>query len=163
MTCSSIVVAPCSLGRGLFATRDLGPNTLLFQFAGPTISLELAIAKGEEEGNALQIGPITYVDLEPPSVYANHSCEPNFGIRNGTEAVTLAAIPKGTELRFDYSTTMSERRWTMRCRCGASACRGTVTDFPDLPLDLRLHYLGLGIVQPFIVAEHRERAGAPCS
>ena len=48
---------------------------------------------------------------------------------------------------------MSERRWTMQCRCGDLNCRGTVGDFHDLPAPRQQHYLQLGVVQSFIVEE----------
>lgn len=149
----SVIIGECGLGRGLFAGRSFRPGELLFHFTGPEISLPQAIAKGDTEGNALQIGPTTYLDLEPPGVFANHSCRPNAGIRHHTAAHALRAIAPGEEICFDYSTTMSERRWTLRCRCGADSCRGLITDFHDLPPALQEHYLTLGIVQPFIIAE----------
>lgn len=151
----AIFVAPCPLGRGVFAGREFEAGELMFCFAGPIITLAEAIAKGCDEGNAMQIGPETYLDLEPPSVFANHSCAPNMGIRHGVEARALVDIPRGTEIRFDYSTTMCEGRWTMQCACGSSFCRGSIGDFHGLPPTLRQHYLQLGIVQPFIAHHYR--------
>lgn len=149
----SIYVASCNLNYGLFAGRNFRQGEQLFRFTGPVINLADAIAKGDTEGNALQISSTTYIDLEPPGVFANHACDPNAGIRNSVEAHALRDILQGEEVRFDYSTTMSERRWTMTCRCGTSECRGTVGDFHELPYSIQKRYLGLGIVQPFIVQE----------
>jgi hypothetical protein len=41
----------------------------------------------------------------------------------------------------------------MACACRAESCRSSVGDFHDLPLALQQHYLRLGVVQSFIVAE----------
>lgn len=150
--CVAVFTAPCDLGVGLFAGRNFSAGEVLFHFTGPEISSAECIARGEAEANALQIGPQTYIDLEPPGVFTNHSCEPNIGIRHGSEAFALRDIYQGEELRFDYSCTMSERRWTMACRCGAASCRGVVEDFDLLPPTLQARYLALGIVQPFIIA-----------
>ena len=150
-----VIVAPCPIGLGLFAGRDFGVGDLMFLFEGPVISLEQAIAKGPDEGNALQVGPRSYLDLESPSVFANHSCAPNMGIRRGVEARALVDVPKGAEIRFDYSTTMSEGRWTMPCTCGAPSCRSRIGDFHDLMPALRQYYLHLGIVQPFIARSYQ--------
>jgi hypothetical protein len=151
----SIYVAKSSIGLGVFAGRDFTEGELLFRFAGPVISLAQAVKKGEMEGNALQIGPATYVDLEPPGVFANHSCEPNAGLRERVCGYALRPISRGQEIFYDYSTTMSERRWCMPCRCGTPSCRGMIGDFHDLPSELRDHYLSMRIVQPYIVAELR--------
>ena len=148
-----IYVDQCELDRGLFAGRDFAKGELIFQFTGAEISFLDAVAKEEAEANPLQIGPNTYIDLEAPCVFINHSCEPNAGIRETCDVYALREIRQGEEIRFDYSTTMSEKHWTMGCLCGTPSCRGIVGDFHDLPEDLQRRYLAMGIVQPFIVEE----------
>ncbi len=83
----------------------------------------------------------------------NHSCSPNAGLRSNRILVALRNIGCGEEICYDYSTTMSEGRWTMQCRCGDLNCRSTVGDFHDLPTPRQQHYLQLGVVQSFIVEE----------
>lgn len=151
----SIYVAKCALGRGVFAARDFLAGELLFRFSGPVINLAQAVEKGDAEGNVLQIGARTYIDLEAPGVFANHSCEPNAGLRDLVSGYALRPIARGEEILYDYSTTMSEGRWTMQCRCGEPSCRGVIGDFHDLPSELQRRYLAMRIVQPFIVAEFR--------
>ncbi len=152
-----VVVASCDLGRGLFATRDFREGEVIVRFTGPLITLEEAVKNGEANANALQIGPTDYIDPEPPGVFLNHSCEPNAGMLGKTMVRALRPIRAGEEIFFDYSTTMSEKLWTMRCECGASVCRGIIGDFHDLPEELQQRYLALEIVQPFIVEEWRAR------
>ena len=149
----TVYVKECALGRGVFAGRYFRKGELLFRFSGPIITLAAAIEKGEAEGNVLQIGPSTYIDLESPGVFANHSCKPNAGVRDGVCGYALRHIAQDEEILYDYSTTISERRWTMHCRCGTPFCRGIIGDFHDLPLELQRRYLAMGIVQPFIVGE----------
>lgn len=145
--------APSALGTGLFASGDRTPGQLLFRFEGPLISRAEVNEKGDLEGNPVQIGPETYMDVKPPGVFINHSCDPNAGLYNLVEVRALRQIRAGEEVRIDYSTTMSEKRWTMVCRCGHDGCRGTIGDFHDLPAPLQERYLALGIVQPFIREE----------
>ena len=152
-----IYVAQCELDRGLFAGRDFAKGELIFQFTGPEISFLDTVAKEEAEANPLQIGPTTYMNLEAPCVFINHSCEPNAGVRNTYDVYALREIRQGEEIQFDYSTTMSEKHWTMRCLCGTPSCRGLVGDFHDLPEELQRRYLAMGIVQPFIVEEWHSR------
>lgn len=152
-----IYVARCELDRGLFAGRDFAKDELIFRFTGPVICFADAVSKGETESNPLQIGPATYMDLDAPAVFANHSCEPSVGIRDSSAVYALREIKRGEELRFDYSTTMSERHWTMECLCGTPSCRRIIGDFHDLPEELQRRYLAMGIVQPFIVEEWHSR------
>ena len=79
----------------------------------------------------------------------NHSCDPNCGLieRGGhVFLVTLRGIRAGEELTFDYATSMTDEPWGISCACGASACRGVIGSFRDLPDDLRERYLVEGLV-----------------
>jgi len=148
---NSIFIADCALGRGLFAAQAFAANETILRFTGPLIGLDAFIAMGEaEEANPLQVCPTDYIDLEPPGVFGNHSCEPNAGIRDDVVLVALRPIAAGEEVRCDYSTTMWEddEPWTMLCRCGTASCRGVVDQFPTLPYELQARYLALKIVMP---------------
>ena len=46
----------------------------------------------------------------------------------------------------------------MSCACGSDACRGTIGDFADLPLDRRTYYLEQGVVAPYLIDQTRDRA-----
>lgn len=150
-----IFVGECELGRGLFAAAYILAGSTIHIFFGPTLTSDDVESLGEASCYPIQTGPDSYLDPQPPGRFTNHSCAPNAAIRDGHILVALRDIPLGEEIRFDYSTTMSERRWTMLCRCGADSCRGVITDFHDLPQALQEHYVALGIVQPFIVAERQ--------
>ena len=88
-------------------------------------------------------------------MFANHSCAPNAGIRNDRDLVALREILKREEIRYDYSTTMDEKSFTMPCRCGAPGCRQVVTDFTELPGGVQEYYLSQGLVMSFIVRRLR--------
>lgn len=148
-----VVIGACEIGAGVFATRQLMRGELIFRLQGPVISRAECCARGTAECYPVQIGKDEYIDVDPPGRFLNHSCAPNVGLRGRDELIALFDISTGQELRLDYSTTMSERRWTMRCSCGAPTCRGTIGDFHALPQELQRRYLALNIVQPFIVAE----------
>jgi len=66
----------------------------------------------------------------------------------------------GEEIRFDYSTTMSQDHWAMECRCGQATCRRVILNFHHLPPITQNRYLQLGIVPRFIVNGVRRRAPA---
>lgn len=150
---ASIRVAKSPHGLGLYAAGDIPAGATILIFTGEMLHLDEVLSSGRDECYPLQVGPQTYLDLDARSRIVNHSCSPNAGLRADRILVALRDIRFGEEICYDYSTTMSERRWTMQCRCQAPNCRGTVGDFHQLPMSLQEHYLQLGVVQSFIVEE----------
>ena len=149
-------IAEGDLGLGLFASHYINPGDDILHFGGPLIDFNAAVAKGEKQCYPLQVAANLYIDLEEPGCYANHSCEPNAGIRN-LILKALVGIQPGEEIRYDYSTTMDEDYWEMPCLCGAPTCRERVTDFKYLCDSLREKYLMLGIVQPHTSTQYSGR------
>ena len=153
-TYANTYIDKCSFGRGVFAAHNIRKGEVIMIFTGKLINLDEALAKKEEEANALQIDTKLYIDLEEPGVIVNHHCNPNAGIVNTNVLVALIDISKGDEIFYDYSTTMSENLWTMECGCSSSNCRKIIKDFHYLPAKVKEKYLKLAIVQDFIVREH---------
>jgi hypothetical protein len=123
------------------------------RLTGPLLTLNEVRAKGPSlAANALQIGIDRYLDLDEPGKFINHSCSPNAAVIRDTTLIAICPIAAGEEIRFDYSTTISDG-WTMACRCGAAECRGLVVAFQLLPESLRRRYAILGQVQRFMVEE----------
>lgn len=149
-----VFVADCDLGRGLFAGCDFAAGEKILELLGPIITFADTVAMGEKEPNPLQIEKDTYIDLQEPAVFINHSCEPSTGIVDCRVLVALRDIKTGDEIRFDYSTTMEENHWTMKCRCGVASCRGVVEDFRRLHPATQKVYLTRGVVQPFIARNY---------
>ena len=145
----------CNVGFGVFANRDLARGETILFFTGPIIDFAETKRRGPKECMAIQIEPDLYLDTQAPGVFVNHSCSPNAGIRDDARLVALRKIPKGEEIRFDYSTTMEEQSFTMNCLCGAPNCRRIVTDFSLLPGQVKTRYMALRIVMGFI--HHRNR------
>jgi hypothetical protein len=135
----------------VFAKRAIRRGEIILVFGGALIDFAETKRRGPRECMAIQVGPDQYIDTQPPGVFANHSCAPNAGIRNDRDLVALRDIPMGEEIRYDYSTTMDEKSFTMRCRCGAPGCRQVVRDFSELPAGIQEYYLSRGLVMSFIV------------
>lgn len=76
----------------------------------------------------VELSPTEAIDLRnspDPLKYLNHSCAPNALLRveNGVASVySLRDIEAGEELCADYG--LSHHAGTLRCRCGATDCRG---------------------------------------
>lgn len=145
-----VYIGSCDLGLGVFAARRIAAGERILAFAGRVCTADEVAEMGDAEANALQVAERVYLCLERPSVLANHSCEPNSGVAEGLTLVALRDIKRGEEVRYDYSTTMEEGRWTMACLCHAPTCRGLVRDFSEIPTERQRLYLRLGVVMPFI-------------
>ena len=147
-----IAPAPCHIGLGLFAGEPMAAGREILRFTGPRLTLTQVRAKGPLAANALQIGIDSYLDLDPPGRLVNHSCEPNAAVFGNVRLIALRDIAAGEEIRFDYSTTISDG-WTMPCLCDSIHCRGIVAAFQLLPRVLQRKYELLGCVQQFILTE----------
>ena len=144
-----------SLGKGIFAVRSIKRNEEILRFKGPIVTgkqgMKLDFERfGKRLGNSLQIKKDRYIYLEDPGRLVNHSCKPNSGIKEDKTLVAIRNIKKGEEIRYDYSTTIDEDDWSMKCKCGEKNCRKIIKDFRYLPKKIREKYLKLGIVQKFI-------------
>lgn len=151
-----VKVAPCDIGKGVFAESLLPKGEVILFITGRILNRtenDRIYLDGE---NSVQIDSDRYIDPTFPSVYLNHSCDPNAGIDSDLRLIALRDIAPDEEIRFDYSTSMLERGWTMKCLCGAPTCRGVVDDFDRLPKNIRNYYMSRYVVQDFIVKELME-------
>lgn len=128
------IVNDSPLGRGIVALEEIEETEIICRFMGPVMSLKEFFEKYDQNGcNVLQIDEDKYVDILPPFLYFNHSCDPNAGIRNNGILFALKKIKKGEEIFFDYSTTADDVIWNMECKCNASKCRKIIGDFQTIP------------------------------
>lgn len=120
-------------GLGVFATAPIARGTLVITHRG----IERHLTHVPDDMRAMQIGPGLWLcqDLEndSPDNYLNHSCEPNVGFVEGSLSMfALRDIAVGEEILWDYSTSMNEAGWRVKCYCGAAACRGEIRSYCDL-------------------------------
>lgn len=148
-----LVVGESHLGKGVFAARPFVAGEPLLRFSGPRIAR--APARHGAADRFVQVGDGAY--LGPSGRLddlVNHSCAPNAGLRFATAgAVTLVAlrpIATGEEIAWDYSTTLGDDEWRMRCDCRAPACRGLIGSFAALSPERRAWYLDRGLVAPHL-------------
>jgi hypothetical protein len=147
----AIEVRSSPFGKGLFALQDIQSNEFICTIDGPVINFADTLKLKEKESHAVQTDADLYIICQPPFLYTNHSCDPNSGINSSLQLIALRDIKKDEEIFWDYSTSMLERHWTMKCACGNECCRKIITDFDLLPIHVQQYYLTKGIVFPFIV------------
>lgn len=144
-------VRESNFGKGVWALKNLDAGDELGMFSGKPIYFEETLEMGNKESFAFQVGKDLYIFLDEPYRYLNHSCEPNCGITPDLKLIALKPIQKNEELRWDYSTSMMEHHWTMKCECKKNTCRKIVADFITLPKITQQYYLENKVVQGFIV------------
>ena len=157
-TLDKVRIGDTPKGKGLFANAALASGTVVTAVRGEHVTFEDTTELGDIESYCVQISPKDYVKPNPPFYYANHSCNPNCGLNKDLELVTIRDVSQDDEITWDYSTSMLERHWIMKCECGDKSCRGVVNDFDLLPDAVRANYMKLGIVLPYIV-EHLANQG----
>ena len=152
-----VIVRPSRIGMGLFAATAYQANQTIMKIAGRIVDAGILWERGGRfAANCIRFGPETYLDPgDAPGRYVNHSCEPNAGIcKTNNQLFLFAAKPigAGTEITFDYSTTLGDDDiWTMRCKCGHRACRSTIRRFGSLPPAVKSRYLNSGLVPRYII------------
>jgi SET domain-containing protein len=138
-------------GTGVFAARHYRRGQTIMSFMEGQPQVVPYSATVDDPANYVQIGIDSYIYPYPPSLYINHSCNPNAGLQEATEIIALTEINRGTELTFDYSTSMADDPWEMNCVCGEASCRGRILEFKHLPIDTQLYYMELGVVPDFCI------------
>ena len=133
-------------GLGVFAVRPIKCGTRVIEYTGELISHD----EGErryptapdyheeaEHTYLLQLDDDRVIDANVggnDARFINHSCAPNcepMAAGDHMWIVSVRQIRVGEELSYDYAIELDERHTPARkqrfpCRCGASACRGSM-------------------------------------
>jgi len=137
-------------GRGVFAARDMAEGERIIEYTGERISHAQADARCPDDEAAKKHHTFLFAVSDRVVIdaakggsdarYVNHSCDPNCEISIARGRVFIDAmvdIAAGEELFYDYwyetdeSYSMADLRRIYPCRCGASACRGTLARPPS--------------------------------
>ena len=121
-------------GRGLFAIAKISKGEIVAVKGGhivdrETLRNEITPQLGPVEiqiGDDLFISPITAEERELSMLYSNHSCDANIGVRGEVTFVAMRDIRAGEELTHDWAMT-DDDDYSFECKCGAPACRKTLT------------------------------------
>ncbi|GAC1386025.1 MAG: SET domain-containing protein-lysine N-methyltransferase [Ginsengibacter sp.] len=149
----TVMIKDSRFGKGIFTTTDLPKNSFLFKITGAPLTFRDTLTMGADECYSIQVGLDKYLVPDYPFRMSNHSCEPNCGITRDLDFITLCDIKAGEELLWDYSTSMLEKHWEMKCDCGSANCRKTIRDFDLLPYNIKEKYLKMKVVLRFIIEE----------
>jgi SET domain-containing protein len=132
--------------KGLFAVEDIRASEFIAAFDGEIYEAERCSLLPNNppllvRDHAIQFAPTKWRDSDGLARYANHSCEPNAGIKNLIEIVAMRDIKAGEEILWDYEMT-EDSDWNMKCLCGSPRCRKVIRAFRFLPKATRRRYGG---------------------
>lgn len=151
------------LGKAVYAATPFAKDSPIIEFKGPR--LHKSRLPTSFSGNAdryVQIDAEHYMGASGGvDDLINHSCSPNAGLRFDKDGVVLHAIrdiEPGEEITWDYSTTLFESGWHMECQCRSADCRGVISDFAELAVDIRNRYRLLGMIPPYLEQENAQAA-----
>lgn len=132
-------------GQGLFASRGFAEEEMVVVLGGRVVDdagWAAAAARGPVSGHAVAPGRHLVQDADDPARFGNHSCDPTTWLVDEVTLVTRRAVGPGEELTSDYATLTADPAWELLCRCGAPACRGTVSGRDLERPELRARYAG---------------------
>jgi uncharacterized protein len=116
-------------GRGLFATDQIEPGTVIATMGGTVVTdvefrgLRLTKYSAAAIGEGLNI----LHSHDTPLQYGNQSCDSNMWMDDEITISARRVIPQKVDATIDYALFTVAPTWWMQCRCGAGSCRGVVT------------------------------------
>jgi SET domain len=154
---NNFAVGETHLGKSVFAARAFKRGDVVTQFEGEILhKSEIPKSYRGERDRYMQIGVDEYLGPSGNTDdLINHSCEPNCGLKFTKSGVLLVAIKNiniGDEITWDYSTTLFENSWRMKCDCRSELCRKIIGDFALLDQALQKKYQRFGVIPPYIKA-----------
>jgi uncharacterized protein len=133
-------------GRGLVAMAPISAGELVAIKGGHIVTTAaLRVLPERLQNSEIQIADgfhlvaLEDAEYEPVMLFVNHSCEPNVGFAGNIVLAAMRDISAGEELTTDYAL-FDDYEGQMECRCGASACRGTIDGQDWRRLDLQRKY-----------------------
>jgi uncharacterized protein len=151
-----VLIKSSSHGKGVFAKKRFGKGEWILNFRGKIYrSHDKPRGLNSQHNHYLQIGEDLFLGpSRSADNFVNHSCHPNAGIKILAKAIQLIAIKNirvGEEIRFDYSTTMFQDEWEMKCHCDARGCRKVIREFWRLDKRIRDKYIRLRIIPEYVL------------
>ena len=142
-------VQPSSIhGRGLFAREAIAAGEIVAVKGGYVVDAARWAELEPELGAAeiqiapdLFLAPVAASEREGSMLYTNHSCEPNLALEGQIVFVALRDVRAGEELTHDWATT-DDLDYTLECKCGTPACRGTLSGQDWRRPELQAKYRG---------------------
>jgi hypothetical protein len=105
------------------------------------LSLEADVTRTKvPTATSIQVGIDEHID-GPPTLYLNHSCEPNVFVDAGTlTVVAIRDIEPGEDIQFFYPANEWHMSVPFECTCGTASCLGLVSGAREIAPDVLSRY-----------------------
>jgi hypothetical protein len=81
----------------------------------------------EPTATSIQVGINEHID-GPPTLYLNHSCEPNVFVDASTlDIIAIRDIELGEDIQFFYPANEWHMSVPFKCNCGTKSCLGSIS------------------------------------
>ncbi len=153
-------------GSGLFTTQLIRKGTLIWELDEPTYTWKEIETWSQERFRdfrwyGFQCGVDRYSLPEGISREMNHSCDPNTWSKGSDSVIARRDILVGEEITYDYSTYDIDIDFEIECHCGASNCRGTISNRDYLDSNWQEQY-GLNLPPHVLAAIENARLQNAC-
>lgn len=129
-------------GKCLVATSKIAKGEEIARFDGEVFEAKNCNDLPKDYADhVVQFDETKYVESAGVARYANHSCDPNCGVKDFVAIVAMRDIKRGEEITWDYAMT-EDSNWRMECQCGSPICRGVIGAFRLLSEDICQKYQG---------------------
>jgi len=120
-------------GDGLFTTEFIGKGAIIWQLDEPTFTrAEISTWQGEKRKNFKRYGFQCGVNRFSLPIGAsremNHSCDPNTWWSGSERIIARRDIDENEEITYDYASCDIDLEFHMVCQCGATCCRGHISN-----------------------------------
>jgi hypothetical protein len=105
------------------------------------LSLEADVTRiPEPTATSIQVGVDEHID-GTPTLYLNHSCEPNvFVDATALTVVAIRDIEPGEDVQFFYPANEWHMSVPFDCTCGTKSCLGQITGAQQIPPEILTRY-----------------------
>jgi hypothetical protein len=134
------------------ALHFIKAQTVLHVIQGPTAAYTDILLQSFFHPETLQTSEVNFIKPGHPFGYFRHSCDPNCGINESLQLVTIRDIKAGEELCWDYATYTVDYQRTYSCDCNTAKCRRIIGNFDLVPGVIQQHYLSHKIVMPYLAS-----------
>jgi uncharacterized protein len=122
MTDKVIVKKSAINGNGVFAIRDFKKGEVILHWDISHVLTKEAVDKmSNDEKKYISLLNNTYVIMQEPEKFVNHSCEANTTAKDFCD-VAVRDIREGEEITADYTEELPANT-SMECHCGSSKCK----------------------------------------
>lgn len=121
-------------GKALRVQRIIPNGSVVLSLRGEVVHTRTPTA------TSIQVGVNEHID-GPPTLYLNHSCEPNVFVDADTlTVVAIRDIQPGEDVQFFYPANEWHMSVPFECTCGTASCLGLITGAREMAHEVLSRY-----------------------